>query len=440
MNLNAVVSARRRIAQAQAEYVGELAAVADPDSVDSEHLAAELAVALAESEHVVRRELAWARQLTARLPHTLRALSCGDIDLSKASRVVAQTSVLADGPAETVDEMIADKLGGRDAGSIRRIAYRAVHRADPDGAAIRAARRREGRKVEIVHHEEATATLSAELPAEVASATYARLDRMARWARNRGDERTMDQLRADQLAGCVLGGPDDRVDSGTGKAEIYVHVDLPTLIGLADNPAHLAGHGPVPAAVARQIAEDPASTWRRVVTDPLDGSPLDVGRQRYRPTKTVADYVKVRDRECRFPGCHRPAGYVDLDHVTPHDCDGPTCAANLIGLCRHHHVVKHTAGWHFELDPDGTLHITTPRGATHTGRLSDELCDGGSGGAPRAAVVGGANDSRVPSSRGRRARRRRKRANRCGAQQDASAVTGSSGGHASAQDNRAGRR
>lgn len=440
MDLDVVVRARRRIAQAQADYVRELGALVagGPDAAGGEPVASELAVALAESEHVVRRELVRAKQLTTRLPRTLRALAAGDIDLPKAAKVVDQTEVLSGDQAGRVDEMINGKLVGRDAGSVRRIAYRAVHKVDPDGAALRAAQRRERRKVAIVHRDDAMASISATLPADTASATYATLDRMARSARNHGDARTMDQLRADKLAECVVGRAGGR--PGSARAEIYVHVDLPTLMGLADNPAHLAGHGPIPATVARRIAEDPTSTWRRVVTDPLNGAPLEVGRKRYRPTKAVADYVKVRDKECRFPGCHRPAAYVDLDHVTPHSCDGPTCAANLIGLCRHHHVVKHTAGWHFEIEPDGTLHITTPRGACHTSRPPVELCDGAATGDRAGASVGGEDGSNTRPTRGRRSRKRRRRANRCGAGKGSNAAYASSGDHASVQGSRAGTR
>lgn len=441
MNIEVVVRARRQIAEAQAQYVRELATLVaeGSDVAGGEHITAELAVALGESEHVVRRELAWARQLTLRLPRTLRALSDGDIDLPKATKVVAQTEALEGVSAGKVDEMVAGKLVGRDAGSIRRIAYRAVHKIDPDAAAVRAAQRREQRKVEIMHRGDAMAAISAELPAEVASATYAILDRMARTARNHGDPRTMDQLRADKLAECVISRSGGQV--GAGKAEIYVHVDLPTLMGIADNPAHLAGHGPIPAPVARQIAEEPTSTWRRVVTDPLNGAPLEVGRKRYRPSKAVAEYVKVRDKECRFPGCHRPAEYVDLDHVTPHGCHGPTCATNLIGLCRHHHVVKHTAGWHFELEPDGTLHITTPRGVRHTNRPPVELCGGAVAADAGYSTADGEESSNADQpAGGRRARKRRQRANRCGNRRSPSAATASSGDHAAAQDNRVGTR
>lgn len=398
MELNDVMRARQEIGRAQAAYMralGELS-LNRPQSVDT---AAELAVLLGESEHVMRRELDWARQLNTRLPSTMEALGRGVIDLHKASKVVAQTRVLPTKLAGRVDGLISDKLECRDAGAIRRTAYRAVHRVDPDGAAERAEQRRTERTVTLVHRDDAMANLAAELPAEVASAAYARVDRVARSLRDRRDPRTLDQLRADVSSGLLLGTPPNnrntgRSDIGTAspKAEIYVHVDFETLAQLADNPAHLAGHGPIPAEIARKIAHDPRSTWRRIVTDPRNGAPVDAGRTRYRPPAATADYVRVRDRECRFPGCHRPAEFTDLDHVRPHHCDGPTCAGNLIGLCRRHHVVKHSPGWTFDLDSDGTLHITTPSGVTRTSR--PDLIDGPAG--------------RPPSRKRRRGRKRRR--------------------------------
>jgi hypothetical protein len=62
-------------------------------------------------------------------------------------------------------------------------------------------------------------------------------------------------------------------------------------------------------------------------------------------------------------------GWADRDHVIPHDCGGPTDCANLCCLCRSHHRLKtHARGWHFAMDPDGTLHVTTPSGVTRTTR------------------------------------------------------------------------
>ena len=77
----------------------------------------------------------------------------------------------------------------------------------------------------------------------------------------------------------------------------------------------------------------------------------------YRPTADVAEHVQLRDRECRFPYCHRPATHADLDHITAHDPDGPedqTSTANLAVLCRLHHRMKTHCGW--------TYQMTRPRG------------------------------------------------------------------------------
>ncbi|OLT40583.1 hypothetical protein BJF85_05245 [Saccharomonospora sp. CUA-673] len=367
MTIDDVVRAKRAISHAQATYVHALAkfAAERPKTAD---ISAELAVVLAESEHTVRKELDWAEQLTTRLPATMNALTEGVVDLRKAAKVANQTAVLRNELAAAVDREIADKLPHRDAEGIRRVAYRSVQRVDPDGAETRAEQRRSDRKVTLKHQEDAMALLSAYLPAEQASAAYARIDRAAQRLRTEDDPRTLDQLRADVVADWLVNDSADTAAAASPKADIYLHIDFETLAKLADRPARLSGHGPIPAAIARQIAHNPKSTWRRVIMDRANGTPITVSRSRYRPPTAVADYVRVRDYECRFPGCHRPTEFSDLDHVQPYSCGGKTCTANMIGLCRRHHLVKHTEGWTFTLNPDGTLLISTPSGTTYTGK------------------------------------------------------------------------
>ena len=94
----------------------------------------------------------------------------------------------------------------------------------------------------------------------------------------------------------------------------------------------------------------------------------------YTPTAAQYRYLRARDRHCRFPGCRQVARACDADHVTPYDHHnpergGPTCVRNLAMLCRRHHRLKtHAPGWRFAMDPDGTLHVTTPGGTTRTTR------------------------------------------------------------------------
>ena len=72
---------------------------------------------------------------------------------------------------------------------------------------------------------------------------------------------------------------------------------------------------------------------------------------------------------CRFPNCGQRTGWADLDHVIAHARGGDTACENLCCLCRSHHRLKTFApGWQFRMDPDGTLHVTTPSGITRTTR------------------------------------------------------------------------
>ena len=70
-----------------------------------------------------------------------------------------------------------------------------------------------------------------------------------------------------------------------------------------------------------------------------------------------------------MPNCAQRVGWADLDHVIAHSCGGETACTNLCCLCRTDHRLKtFAAGWTFVLEPDGTLHVTTPSGITRTTR------------------------------------------------------------------------
>src|SRR5689334_3088530 len=147
----------------------------------------------------------------------------------------------------------------------------------------------------------------------------------------------MEQRRADAFVDVFLGRGTPR-----GSAQVHVTVPASTLLGVDDQPGELAGYGPIPAQIARQIAAD--GTWRRLLTDPASGVLLDYGRTTYRPAAALADFVRARDQHCVFPGCERRAKYCDLDHCRRYP-DGPTAECNLACLCRHHHRLKHETDW-----------------------------------------------------------------------------------------------
>jgi hypothetical protein len=65
------------------------------------------------------------------------------------------------------------------------------------------------------------------------------------------------------------------------RGELQVVIDLATLLGLARDPALLAG-APVPAEIARELA-DTCGSLRRIITDPVTGHLLDYGTRVYLP-------------------------------------------------------------------------------------------------------------------------------------------------------------
>jgi hypothetical protein len=141
---------------------------------------------------------------------------------------------------------------------------------------------------------------------------------------------------------------------------ISVAIDLPTLLGLAENPGQLAGYGAIPASVARRLAAD--GNWQRFVSDPATGNLLDFGREKYTPPQELVDYLLARDRICRFPGCRRAGQSSDIDHAKSWETGGETNPSNLGLLCRRHHRMKTHGGWSLESNPDGSCLWKSPVG------------------------------------------------------------------------------
>jgi hypothetical protein len=125
--------------------------------------------------------------------------------------------------------------------------------------------------------------------------------------------------------------------------------------------AWLQWFGPVSDLVAQRVACD-ADVWR-VVLDPANGLPVDVGRTRRLVPHWIRKALWARDRGCRFPGCHTPAPWADAHHLLAWAHDGPTNVDNLVLLCRYHHALVHEGGWTIQLDRDtGTVVANRPGG------------------------------------------------------------------------------
>ena len=183
------------------------------------------------------------------------------------------------------------------------------------------------------------------------------------------DDRTMDQKRADLLVDAVLSGlPHDALPELQGRRpSIQIVVSADTLLGLDDEPADLAGYGPITAETARRYAADESGTWRRLLTDPDTGALLDIGRDSYRPAQRLRDFVQARDGVCCFPTCGQPGYRCEFEHIVAFSEGGQTCRCGGALACRRHNLCKAGTGWQYRRLPDGSFRWTDDTGHEYTG-------------------------------------------------------------------------
>jgi len=367
--LDLLAALRKRKARAEAMEQRALARLNVLRAGDR-YVGDEAALELRISRNAGVNRVATAAALVHRMPGVLEAMDDGEIDGYTASRLVDACQGLSDEKAREVDELLAAKraagtLNLTDPTSLRRVVRRLAVRVDPDAVATRARKARCERKVQVIHGEDTMSTLLADLPAEIASAAYANVDRQARRLRNAGDERNLDQLRADILGDLLTGNPGD----GTGPkpgAMVFLHMPITTALTMTDHGCELAGYGPIPGPVAREIMSNPKSVLRKVLVDPGTGRIEGLGRTRRRPNQALRDLIAARDRECPF--CHRPAQACDLDHLAEWARDGGgTDPENLSPKCEREHYLKDHPHWDLGFDPDsGEATVTTPAKRTFT--------------------------------------------------------------------------
>jgi hypothetical protein len=142
------------------------------------------------------------------------------------------------------------------------------------------------------------------------------------------------------------------------RPAVQITVAATTLLGLDDQPAELAGYGPVPASMTIRLSEDPTGTWTRLITDDA-GRLLDYEARTYKPPAALKKHVIARDQHCVHPGCRRKAITCHLDHRIPYPAGG-TNAQNLQPLCKRHHDLKHHSRWQVDKNQDGSYDWTSP--------------------------------------------------------------------------------
>jgi hypothetical protein len=264
-----------------------------------------------------------ARNLVNNLPNTCSALALGEISSAHATVIARETaSAIHDGMSESVIFDIEVRAIAfaefHTPGQVANHVRSAVAKYSPEEFEETVSKATSMRRVSCYNDPDGMSTVVAILPAADAQivmnsieAFILRADQLSQTdgkdsvlAKNqklpKDQTLTKDMKRADALSSiCAqfLSQLDDVVAPHRRPLTINVTVDLPTLLGLAENPGQLAGYGPIPAAVARELSSD--GRWKRFITEPQTGNLLDFGRESYEPPQQLKDFLIARDRTCR---------------------------------------------------------------------------------------------------------------------------------------------
>lgn len=346
-------------------------------------LVAEVACALTIGERAASALLGEAHALTTSLPAALDALQAGKISWQHARIIVDEaaglnTAAAAALEAHFLDPEAPNAARGAAAGELVPARFRRKVRAwrerhHPESLEIRHAKSVEDRRMEYSPDRNGMAWISLYLPADTVCAVWNKTSAMARGLQGPDEPRTLTQLRADVAAKLLLGKSGQFTGSApTLKADVLVTVPVCSLLGLTDEPADLDNYGPIPASMARRLVAEGAGSFYRVLVDPRDGAPLEIGRTSYRLPESLKRWLRMRDGKCTFPGCSNPSQDNEADHLTAWEHGGSTGISNLGQLCPKHHRLKHRTRWSpgpaAENEPPGW---TSPSGRRYDAEQAD---------------------------------------------------------------------
>lgn len=352
----------------------------------------DVSTALRLSPNTAQIRIDVARTLVNHLPNTCSALATGEISPAHATVIAKETAAaIRDGLPESaifnIEERAIAHAEFHTPAQVANHVRTSIAKISPETFEEIVERARDSRRVSCYSESDGMSTIIAILPAEDAQIVMSALEAFikienGKVSQGEGDEfnsaektvdgekllkQSMDMKRADALAAIASDFLTKSASQNGNMVKLHrrlitvnVTIDLPTLLGLQENPGQLSGYGAIPASVARTLASD--AKWKRFITDPQTGTLLDFGRESYEPPQALVDFLLARDRTCRFPGCRRSATLSDLDHAQSWETGGQTSAQNLGALCRRHHQLKTHGGWSVDSHADGSCTWTSPLG------------------------------------------------------------------------------
>jgi hypothetical protein len=353
-----------------------------------DELAMVLGVGRGTAAHRLRRAWTWRHSL----PLTNAALARGGLDERRGQILADTLQHTRPALAGRVEQIVLPEAAGLTFSGLKRRILEVLLELDPAWADRTRKIAERNADVWIEPDDNGRATLGAELNAEEAAEGYAFINTLAQMAKTDGDRRPIGQLRTEIYSLLIRGAA---ISARGARTTLTITAALEALEGTSTVPAEVNGLAITPAQLAELLrrvgalglttpAEDGTLTF--ALTDPDgrllatlslaelqravkrgEGAAAPEPTDAYTPTRKQREFVNTRDRSCRMPFCGQRAGWADHDHVIPHAQGGETACINLCCLCRSHHRLKTLfRGWLLRMEPDGTVHVTTPSGITRT--------------------------------------------------------------------------
>jgi len=212
----------RQIAHLQAQLMSDLVAIAGrcqprmsyPDPSCSrgaepvDHAVDEIAAAMTWTSAAAGKQVEFAERLTQQLPVLHQGMLAGRLDWPKAKVCADAVRGLSPQAAAAVLDRVLPDAARKTTGQLRARLAKLVIKADPAAAKRRYRNSLENRQLWHGREDDGTASLSGRfLPAERAAAAHGRIQAIADWLKDDGDERGIDQLRADILLDLLQGLP-----------------------------------------------------------------------------------------------------------------------------------------------------------------------------------------------------------------------------------------
>ncbi|MET3807444.1 hypothetical protein ABIB25_004467 [Nakamurella sp. UYEF19] len=201
LRLDSMAARHRLISSLQGDQYADAAALAVEYPAADEFLSAEVALALGVPESVAGGVVSTGFTLATKLPRTLEALQDGQITAEVAQVMVGATAPVSDPHvAAAIEEIVLPKVAGRSREWVRREVVRQVIRLDPVAADARHEAARKQRAVTKWADIDGMGWMKIHAPIEAIAAAWEALTGLADNAKTPGDERNLDQRRADVFA------------------------------------------------------------------------------------------------------------------------------------------------------------------------------------------------------------------------------------------------